>query len=59
MYLKELFHLWRRVRDYERDRKNTLKNVGEEYQEIVENLARIINILYELTPSLLVIFHLT
>ncbi|MEM9274256.1 MAG: hypothetical protein AAGA80_15030 [Cyanobacteria bacterium P01_F01_bin.143] len=33
------------LRDYERDRKNTLKNVEQEYQDVTSNLTEIINIL--------------
>ena len=33
------------LRDYERDRNNTLKNVEEEYQDVAHNLAQIIKIL--------------
>ncbi len=33
------------LRDYERDRKETYRNVKEEYQELANNLAQIISVL--------------
>ena len=42
---EDLLSISFRLRDYERDRKKTLQNVEEKYQDVAENLAQIIKIL--------------